>query len=368
MQVEKLHQLALTLVPGIGDVLVKNLISYVGSAEEVFRISKSKLLKIPGIGSKAAAEIQKSKVLQEAEVHLKKAEDSGTQLLFYTDKQYPDRLKQIYDSPALIYLKGNIDLNHSRILAVVGSRQATGYGKSFIARLMADMQNLDIIVASGLAYGIDIAAHKAALEHNIPTLGVMASGLDIIYPSIHSKYAAEMEKAGGLLSEYPMGTTPDPARFPARNRIIAGLADATLVVEAANKGGALITADLASGYDREVFAVPGDINQATSQGCNDLIKKNVAQMITSAEDLSFYMQWEANGSLTASALPVLVSEEFSSEEWAVISTLQTNGKEMQIDELSWKSQTQISKLANILLNLEFNGTVNSLPGKKYALR
>ena len=368
MQVEKLHQLALTLVPGIGDVLVKNLISYVGSAEEVFRIPKSRLLKIPGIGSKAAAGIQKPQVLKEAELQLKKITDNSIQLLFYTDKKYPDRLKQIYDSPALIYLKGEIDLNHPRMLAIVGSRNATGYGKSFIANLMAEMKNLDFIVISGLAYGIDVAAHKAALENNIPTIGVMASGVDIIYPSIHKKYATEMIEQGGLVSEYPIGTSPDPGQFPARNRIIAGLADATLVVEAAEKGGALITADLASGYDREVFALPGDVNHVTSQGCNNLIKRNIAQMITSAEDLSYYLQWEANGTLATESTPVLVSEEFTSEEWSIISTLQSNGKEMHIDELSWRSQTQISKLATILLNLEFGGTINSLPGKKYALR
>ena len=176
-----------------------------------------------------------------------------------------------------------------------------------------------------------------------------------------------MMTEGGLLSEYSLGTKPDPARFPARNRIIAGLTDATLVVEAAEKGGALITADLSSGYDRDVYALPGNVTSPSSAGCNNLIKRNVAQMITSADDLSFYLQWEADGVPNTQPQTALEPDEFSKDEWAVISTLQANGQGMQIDELSWRSQTQISQLATILLTLEFKGTINSLPGKKYAL-
>jgi DNA processing protein len=368
MQEEKLHQLALTLVPGIGDILIKNLISYTGSAEQVFKLPRHKLLKIPGIGGKAVAEIVKPAVLQEAETQLQQVIDKDIKLLFYTDKDYPGRLKQIYDSPALLYLNGNIDLNHYRMLAIVGTRNATAYGKSFVADIVQNLKGQDVVIVSGLAYGIDIAAHKAALHNDMPTVAVMGSGVDIIYPSLHKKYALQMPGKGGLISEYPLGTTPDPARFPARNRIIAGLTDATLVVEAAEKGGALITADLASGYDREVLALPGDITSPTSVGCNNLIKKNVAQMITSAEDLSFYLQWDTTGLPSATMPSVLAPEEFSKDEWAVISTLQANGLAMQIDELSWRSQTQISQLATILLNLEFKGTINSLPGKKYTLR
>lgn len=367
MVADKLYQLALTLVPGIGHVLVKNLVSYAGSAEQVFGLSKARLLKIPGIGDKTASEIRRQTVMAEAEKQLLLAEKEDVNLLFYTDKEYPNRLKQIYDAPSLIYFRGTADLNHTRILSIVGSRKATGYGKSFVQHLLKEIKSSNIIIVSGLAYGIDIAAHKAALAEDIPTIGVLASGIDIIYPDLHRKYAQAMLANGGLLSEYPIGTTPDPARFPARNRIIAGLSDATLVVEAAAKGGALITADLAADYDREVFALPGNVNHETSAGCNNLIKKNIAQLITSPEDLSFYLQWEQSA-VGVESKKSFIEDEFSTEEWAVISTLLDNGQSLHIDEISWRSQTQISQLASILLSLEFKGLIDSLPGKKFALK
>lgn len=367
MSAEKFYQLALTLIPGIGHVTIKTLISYVGAAEEVFSLRKSRLLKIPGIGSITADAILGQDVLQRAEEQMKMAQEQDVKLLFYTDADYPRRLKQIYDAPSLIYFKGEGNLNTSRVLAIVGTRQATAYGKLFIENLVEDLKQHDILIVSGLAYGIDVAAHKASLANGLPTVGVMATGVDIIYPAVHRKYADRMLASGGLLSEYPLGTRPDPARFPARNRIIAGLADATLVVEAAEKGGALITADLASGYDREVLALPGDVTKPTSAGTNNLIKKNVAQMITSAKDLSFYLQWDK----VEEGLPefsALQRDTFEAEEWDVINTLEQNGRVLHIDELSWKSQKQVSALAGILLNLEFKGAINSLPGKKFALK
>lgn len=365
MPEEKLFQLALTRVPGLGDILVKTIISYLGSAEQAFNTPLNKLTKVPGIGLNTARAIKKFDI-SNAEDELKRLLAKDVQLYFYTDAKYPKRLKNIYDAPAMIFFTGKVDLNHSKMLAIVGTRNASSQGKGFVKEFVRDLATKDIIIVSGLAYGIDIEAHKAALQYNIPTIGVIASGLDIIYPQVHTKYANRMIENGGLLTEYPLKTKLDPARFPARNRIIAGLSDATVVVEAAKKGGALITADLASGYDREVFAIPGRWNDEYSAGCNKLIKSNVAQSITSAKDLEFYMQWsDEKESPVPSSL--LNKEEFNDQEWLVIATIQEAGKEIQIDELSWKSQIQIGQLASILLNLEFRGVVNSIAGKKYTL-
>jgi len=365
MPQEKLFQLALTLVPGLGDILVKTIISYIGSAEQAFNATISKLIKVPGIGQNTARAIKQFDI-SKAEAELNRLLAKDVQLFFYTDKEYPKRLKNIYDAPAMIYFSGKANLNHSKILAIVGTRNASSHGKAFIREFVRDLATKDIIIVSGLAYGIDIEAHKAALQYNIPTIAVIASGLDIIYPQVHTKYANRMIERGGILTEYPLNTKLDPARFPARNRIIAGIADATVVVEAARKGGALITADLASGYDREVFAIPGRWNDEFSVGCNHLIKNNVAQSITSAQDLEYFMQWSDKEDAPVMSIS-LNKEEFNEQEWLVIITIKEAGKDIHIDELSWKSQIQISQLASILLNLEFRGVINSIAGKKYTL-
>ena len=365
MHENKLYQLALTLVPGLGDILIKTLVSYIGDAKAVFNQPVSKLTKVPGIGPQLARSIHNYD-LSKAEDHLKRLSDKCVKLYFYTDEQYPSRLKQIYDAPALLYFSGNLDLNHTRMLAIVGTRNATEHGKQFVREFVRDLRGNDLVIVSGLAYGIDIEAHIAAIKYDIPTIAVIASGLDIIYPSIHAKHAKKMISNGGLVTEYPLGTKLDPARFPARNRIIAGMTDATLVIEAAETGGALITADLAAGYDREVFAIPGRWNDVYSEGCNKIIKNNLAQSITSAEDLQYFMQWPVDQNDTE-IKPVLNKDDFNENEWAVINTIGQSDNEIHIDELSWKSQIQIGQLATILLNLEFRGIVNSIPGKKYSL-
>ena len=362
---ERIAQLALTLVPGLGDVLVKTLVSYLGSASTAFTATIPQLVKVPGIGPNLARSIRNfdlSIAEQEADLFARKQ----IQARFFTDKNYPQRLKAIYDAPAMLYFQGHAKVNHNRIVAIVGTRQATVHGKQFIREFVKGLAQANVIIVSGLAYGIDIEAHKAALEYNIPTIGVIASGLDIIYPSVHAKYARKMLDNGGLITEYPLRTKLDPARFPARNRIIAGMTDATVVVEAALKGGALITAELASGYDREVFAIPGRFNDEYSAGCNALIKNNIAQAITTAEDLQYYMQWPDEGEFVLA--PVKLDQEaFNEAEWAIISTIQKEGKALHIDDLSWKAKINSGELATILLNLEFRGIVNSNPGKKYSL-
>ncbi len=260
MSTDTHHQIALTLVPGVGSILIRQLISYCGSAPDVFRSPLARLMKVPGIGEVTARAILKPGVLIQAEQVMSRVEKMGAQALFYTDKAYPARLKALYDAPALLYYQGSGELNALRTIGIVGTRQATDYGRRITAEIIEAIAPYGVSVISGLAYGIDIAAHRSSLTAGLPTIGVMASGLDVIYPHVHQKTAQDMRVTGGLLTESQPGTKPDAHLFPARNRIIAGLSDVVVVVEAAMKGGALITAEYANNYHREVFAVPGQLN------------------------------------------------------------------------------------------------------------
>lgn len=366
MSDEKIQQIALTLVPGVGDVLIRQLISYTGSAEEVFRSSLPKLQKIPGIGATIAHSILHSDVRQLAEIALKRLEKLNARALFYTDAEYPTRLKTLYDAPAMLYYQGAADLNATRTLALVGTRQATDYGRRVTEDIVQGVQPYGVTIVSGLAYGIDIAAHRASLAYQLPTIGVMASGIDIVYPTVHQKTSQEMLVQGGILTENRPGIKPDARLFPARNRIIAGLSDGIIVVESAAKGGSLVTAEYANNYHREVFAVPGQLNQAFSLGCNKLIRENKAQIYTSPQDLIQAMNWDQPSSDTftkAAASTPAVSLNFTDDESQVLALLRQT--DMHIDDLSWLSQIPMGKLASLLLSLEFQGVVRSLPGKKY---
>lgn len=367
MDEQKLYQVALSLIPGVGNLLAKTLISYCGSAEAVFQTSAHKLGKIPGIGPKTLRNILKSNFLKEAERELKLAEEKGAYLLAYTDKAYPSRLKQVADAPNLLYYQGNILPDAPRIVAIVGTRQASPYGKQICEQIITDFKPYQPLIISGLAYGIDVAAHRAALRHALPTVGVMASGLDIIYPSAHKHTAREMLAQGGLLTENPFGTEPDAFKFPARNRIIAGMADVIIVIEAAEKGGALITADIACSYDREVFAVPGPLGSPQSAGCNQLIKFSKAQLFLSVSDLVEIMGWSP-GKEDLAKTETFETKFLSEQEKQVVGLLKEYPTGLQIDELSWRSQLSLSQLASVLLNLEFQNIVRSLPGKKFRLQ
>lgn len=357
------------MVPGVGNMLTRQLISYCGSAKAVFTTPKGRLLKIPGIGQTFVQNLNGNQALQQAEATLKKAEQQQVQLLFYTHPHYPARLKQIADAPCLLYYQGNADLNHRKMISIVGTRKATDYGKRITEKIVNDLKKHNPIIVSGLAYGIDIFAHRAAVAAGLPTIGVMGSGPDIIYPALHRKTAEKMLENGGLLTENTFGTKPDAPRFPARNRIIAGLGDCTIIVEAAIKGGALITADIAHSYDKDVMAVPGNIDAPVSEGCNYLIKSNKAAIYTGLADLEELLNWDgALAPKTLKAAPTLIynQAEFEPEEWQVIQIL-INNKEELMDNLSWKAQLPVSRLASVLLGLEFKGVVKSLPGKKFTL-
>lgn len=361
---EVLYQQALTLVPGVGDILIRQLISYCGPASEVFRSPVSRLCKVPGIGEVTARSIHNPAVLHEAERLLQRCEKAGIHILFYTEKMYPARLKPLYDAPALLYWQGTADLNAVRTVGIVGTRQATDYGRRITEELVQALKPYGPLVMSGLAYGIDIAAHRASLLHQLPTIGVMASGIDVIYPSVHKKTAQDMLTGGGLLTENRPGVKPDARLFPARNRIIAGMSDVVVVVEAAAKGGALITAEYANNYHRDVFAVPGHLNQTFSLGCNKLIRENKAQIYTAPADLIEALNWDQPASLKWNTAPTELPHDFTEEESQIVALLRQHA-DLHVDELSWRSHIPMGRLASLLLNLEFRGFVRSLPGKKY---
>lgn len=363
-----LFELASTLLPGIGNKLSKILISYCGSPEAVFTEPISKLRKIPGIGEKTVRILQNERefALKQSEKIITDCEKKKIEILHYTSPQFPRRLKQIEDSPPILYQQGSNSVSHHKTVAIVGTRKATEYGKKITEQIVEDLKPHQPVIISGLAYGIDICAHKAALKCGLPTIGVLAGGLDKLYPVAHKDIAAKMLHDGGLLTENQPGTIPDMHLFPARNRIIAGMADVVIVVEAAAKGGALITADIAYSYEKTLMAVPGALDSPFSEGCNALIKNQKASIYTGIRDLEYLLHWENNGKKTVK--PQLDLEAFSSIEQLIIKTLLANREGILIDELSWKAQTSMNATASILLNLEFQGLVRALPGKRYKLR
>jgi DNA processing protein len=366
MEQERLSLLALHFIPGIGDHIIRQLISYCGTAEKVFKTPRGKLLKIPSVGNITAEVILKGNPFKKAEKEIVIAENNGVQLVFYSDKKYPARLKQIDDAPTLLYIKGNIDFENSKTVGIVGTRNSTDYGKSCVEELVVGLVPHDVLIVSGLAYGIDILAHIQALKNNLPTVGVLGSGIDVIYPMAHRDVAKKMERMGGLVTENPFGTKPDAHNFPARNRIIAGLSDALIVIEAAEKGGALITAGIANSYNKDVFAFPGNIGRSFSAGCNNLIKTNQAHLITSIKDLEYVMNWHAGIDYQKNK-PDFSMEGFSEDEQIIIKLLLQNNNQLSIEELAWRSAWAVSKLASLLLALEFKGVITPLPGKVYKL-
>lgn len=363
MSEELVYQISLELIPGLGDRGIKQLISYCGSASSVFNTPKNKLLKIPGVGDKLVNALLSNRSLNKAEQILRKAENINAEVLHYTDKRFPSRLKQISDGPTILYKKGNGDLNSKKSIAIVGTRKATAYGKSVTDKIVSDLSAMGVTIVSGLAYGIDIQAHKACIKGNTPTFAVIAGGLDKIYPSGHRKYAEDMLSNGGIVSECIPGTKPDPHLFPKRNRIIAGMTDATIVVEAAAKGGALITAHVADSYNKLVLAVPGDLNHIYSEGTNKLIASQKALIYSGVEDLIYHLHWDVKENQQAP----LKLPEMSAEESILFELLEKAQKPLDIDLLAIQSQFPVNQVASILLGLEFKNVVKSLPGKKYEL-
>ena len=365
MQNKLLYQIALTLVPNIGDVRAKALINHFGDAEAVFNASKKALQSIEGLGSKAIESILQFKDFSRAEEEIEFIRKYKITPLFLTDKNYPKRLLNCYDSPSLLYFKGNADLNCSRIVAIVGTRNNNEYGKRICEKLVEELAAEDVLVVSGLAFGIDSIAHKTAVKNNMKTIGVLAHGLDRVYPAQNASLAKQMVSCGGLLTEFKSNTNPDKQNFPGRNRIVAGISDVVVVIESGIKGGSLITAELANGYNKDVFAFPGRADDTKSEGCNYLIKNNKAGLITSANDLLENMGWKKLQKTSPKKQRQLFIE-LTPDEKIVIDILQAQ-EQVHIDELYFKSKLSSSAIAQALVMLEMQGVVSSLPGKVYKL-
>ena len=362
-----LHQVGLTFIKNIGPALAKSLVSHLGDAEEVFKATGSKLLRVPGIGEKTIAQMDRNAALKRAEEELKFIDKNKIDIVFYTDSTYPKRLKSCNDSPVLLYAKGNANLNTQHIVSIVGTRNATDYGKQLCKQLIEELQLYNILIVSGLALGIDVTAHKECVKLNMPTVGVLGHGLDRMYPSQNRSTAEKMLENGGLLSEYPSGTIPDRENFPQRNRIVAGIADATIVIEAGIKGGALITAEIANSYNRDVFAFPGRVGDDYSEGCNFLIRNNKAALLTCAADLAYSLGWEKGDSSKPAVEQFMLPIDLLPDEKLIYDILKEFKKPLAIDELTIKISMPTSKLAMSLLNMEMQGFIKSLPGKTYVV-
>lgn len=362
---ELLYQVALTKIPLVGAVTAKNLVSYCGSAEAVFKATKKQLLKIPGIGNVTVANVLDKASLDLAEQEIEFIEQQNVRPIFYLDDDYPKRLRQNNDAPVMLYFKGNAELNTSRIIGIVGTRTPTPYGISICEKLVEELKPYNPLVVSGLAYGVDATAHKKCVEIGLPTLAVLGHGLSTIYPAQNRKLAERMIENGGVLTEFASHVPPDRENFPMRNRIVAGLCDALIVVETAERGGSMITANLASGYSRDVFAVPGRVKDKFSQGCNLLIKKNIASLIHNADDVARHMSWASKKEDSVSNQPKLFLE-LTEPEKKIVDLIQEK-EELGVDQLSYLTHMRNTELAALLLNLEFQGVVRSLPGKRYVL-
>lgn len=362
-----LYKIAISMIPGIGSVTTRNLIAYVGSVEGIFHEKEKSLLKIPGIGEINAQKIANQNVMEQAQREVEFIVRNQIQPHFYLDQNYPDRLKGCSDAPVILYTKGNANLNETRIISIVGTRNATNYGREVCDELIRNFaeKSYRVLVVSGLAYGIDVQAHKSCLKYNLPTVGVLAHGLDTVYPSLHASIATKMLENGGLISDFPSNTKIDRQNFLRRNRIIAGLADATIIVESAEKGGALVTADIANSYNRDVFAFPGRSTDIYSRGCNKLIKLNEAVLIENQADLEKAMNWDVKGPINK-PLQTSLFAELTSEEQKLVDLLK--GGDRFIDELTLETKMPMSKVSALLLDMEFKGLVASLPGKIYRMK
>lgn len=359
------YKIALTKIPLVGAVTAKNLISYCGGVEEVFRAKKKDLLKIPGVGEQTAENILNQKVLEQAEREIEYNEQNGIHSFFYLDKNYPQRLRGYHDAPVMLFYKGTANLNHHRIVGVIGTRKPSSHGVSSCEEITESLLTYKPLILSGLAYGIDIAAHRKSLELGLETIAVLGHGLANVYPAHHRQTAMEITRHGGLLTEFGSHVSPERENFPMRNRIVAGLCDALIVVESATRGGSLITARQANGYNKEVFAMPGRVKDKHSQGCNMLIKRGFAHLVENADDVARVMRWELKDKNSLADQPELFYE-LSDHEKIVIDLIH-QADEMGVDQLSYRTNIATNEMSALLLTMEFKGLVRSLPGKRYVL-
>ena len=355
------NRIALSLVKGLGPKTSRILISEFGGVDEIFGATDNNLLKTPKISPAIVQSIRDPYVFDRAAQEVSFIERNNVKPLFYLDSDYPKRLEFCEDAPILLYAKGNLNFNNRKVIAVVGTRNSTAYGRDMCERVISDLANYNPLIISGLAMGIDSAAHKAAVDNNLQTVGVLAHGVDSVYPPSSRAIAAKMLTNGGVLSEFMSGTVPIRENFPTRNRVIAGMCDALIIVESKKRGGSIISAELAFGYNREVFAVPGKASDTLSEGCNDLIKYQKAIMITDGKDVAREMNWSAPSSKQKQ--PELFPD-LSVNEKTILEAIRNNSG-LAIDDLGLRTGVSPSELAQILLQLEFKGLVRALPGKIY---
>ena len=356
------YLLALLKVEGVGDIMAKKLLTHCGNAEAVFKTKTNQIAAIDGVGSVLLNNLKDKSVFEKANRELEFINANNINVSFFQDENYPERLKHCFDSPVLIFSAGNINLKNKKIISIVGTRQITSYGTEFCKKLIEDLAPLDPVIVSGFAYGVDIVAHQLAMDYNLQTIGVLAHGLNQIYPKTHKKYVAAMEQNGGFLTEFWSTANPDKENFVRRNRIVAGMTEATIVIESADRGGSLITANLANDYNRDVFAVPGRVTDKYSQGCNDLIKTQKANVLTSAADLVYILNWniENKGKTVQKQLFV----ELEPDEQKIYDFLLKNGKEL-LDMIALQCDFPIYKISGLLLNMELKGVIRPLPGKLF---
>ena len=361
---ESIYALALSMVPNIGCIRAKQIIAQLGSAEAFFQEKPKNLKKLVGLSNHKLTHACLEKVLCDAEKIMAHALRDEQKIYHYLDEDYPRRLKQIDDAPIILFGKGNIEANARRTLGIVGTRNATHYGKQVTEDIVASLKDKDITVISGLAMGIDGVAHKSCVHAGIPTIALLGHGLDLVYPYQHKKLSEEMMALGGLLTEFPNGTKPDACNFPMRNRIVAGMVDALVVVESDTQGGSLITCNLANDYGKDVFAVPGPIYSKYSRGCHKIIGNNKAHVFSGVEDFLEIMNWNMNDKPQAKQMDFF--KEFDEQQKAVFSFIKEK-KQASMDVLSVVHQIPLGQLSSVLLTMEIAGFLKLLPGKMYAL-
>ncbi|WP_323787388.1 DNA-processing protein DprA [Psychroserpens sp.] len=362
---ELIYVLALQHVPKIGDVTAKKLINYCGSAEAVLKEKRQHLLKIDGIGLSTIKGLFNSEHLKAAEDELQFIKENKISCLYFTEDLYPEKLKHCIDAPILLFQKGNVNLKQQRIISIVGTRRITTFGVAFCEKLIEQLAVFNPIIVSGFAYGTDITAQKAAMKHNLQTIGCLAHGLNQVYPKTHKKYIANVEKNGGFLSDFWSTDSFDRNNFLKRNRIIAGISQATIVIESAEKGGSLVTADIANSYNRDVFAVPGRVTDSQSLGCNNLIKFQQAHVLSNPLDIPYILNWE----LETKTQPVIQKQlfvELTAEEKIIYDYLKEQDKQL-LDSIALECKMPIFKVASILLTMELKGVTRPLPGKLFEL-
>jgi len=362
---ELLATLALQNVPNIGSTIAKKLIAHCGSAEAVFKEKSKMLSKINGIGQFALQGLYDQVHFDEAEAELRFIKDEKVRVHYFLEENYPEYLKHCLDGPVLLFSKGHINLENKRILSIVGSRKATSYGLAFCDELVETLTPYNPVIVSGFAYGIDIAAQKAALNYNLQTIGCLAHGLNQIYPKVHEKYVNAVENHGGFFTDFWSTDAFDRNNFLKRNRIIAGLSEATIVIESAEKGGSLVTADIANSYDRDVFALPGRASDKQSKGCNNLIKTQQAHLLSNPLDVPYILGWQLESKLKPSIQKKMFIELDPDEK--VIFNFLKSQKKQQLDVIASQCDIPTFKLVGILLNMELKGLIRPLPGKKFQL-